>query len=131
MLVSGVYDEHLAGLRAEHALRQQAMLHAIAREIPDGAILTRRVDGGLFLWCRLGPGLSGRSLLREAAAAGVTFAAGEHFYADDAGGDEIRLCFSSVSPIRIGEGMRRLGAIIRRESTGSPLRTELEPVPLP
>ena len=100
-----------------------AKLETITREIPQGAISTRRVDGGIFLWCRLGHGLSGRTLLREAAAAGVTFAAGEHFYADDAGGDEIRLCFSSVSPIRIGEGMRRLGEVIRRESAGSPRRS--------
>lgn len=130
LLASGVYDEHLAGLRAEHALRQQAMLHAITREIPQGAISTRRVEGGLFLWCQLGPGLSGRTLLREAAAAGVTFAAGEHFYADDAGGDEVRLCFSSVSPIRIAEGIRRLGGIIRRGGDGGH-RTAIDPVPLP
>ena len=52
-------------------------------------------------------------LLRAALAGGVTFAAGEHFYADGAGRDEIRLCFTADPPDRIEEGVRRLAAALR------------------
>ena len=131
MLISGVYDEHLAALRAEHALRQESMLHAIVRDTPPGAITTRRVKGGLYLWCRLGLGLESRELLRGAVAAGVTFAAGQHFYADSAGGDEVRLCFSNVPPPLIADGVRRIGAVMRR-TLASPSRTvDADPIPLP
>ena len=131
LLLSGVYDEHLAALRAEHAVRQEAMLHALSREIPPGAITTRRVAGGLYLGCRLGPGLESRELLRGAVEAGVAFAAGPHFYADAAGGDEVRLCFSAVPPPLIAEGVRRIGAVVRR-ALAEPRRTPIaDPIPLP
>lgn len=131
LLRSGVYDEHLAGLRAEHALRHEAMLQALTREMPPGAISTRRVAGGLYLWCRLGQGLAGRTVLRGAVAAGVTFAAGEHFYADAAGGDEIRLCFSTARPAQIADGIRRLGAVVRQTLATPGHATTVDPVPLP
>lgn len=131
LLVSGVYDEHLAALRAEHALRQEAMLHALTREMPQGAVATRRVTGGLYLWCRLGLGLESRELLRGAVAAGVTFAAGPHFYADGAGGDEVRLCFSTVPPHQIADGVRRLASVVRRTLAEPRRAARADPIPLP
>lgn len=130
-LTSGVFDDHLKAIRVEHALRQEAMLQAIARYLPAGALQCHRVEGGLFLWCRLGFGLSSSLLLRAATAAGVGFAAGEHFYADGAGDDELRICFTSVPPDQIAEGVRRLGSVIRHHLAAKSAALPAEPVPLP
>lgn len=115
LLAGRQIDRHLGRLRAELARRGGAMVAAIARHVPAGALTLRPVRGGLYLWCRLGPGLDGRTLLERAQAAGVTFVEGERFYADGAGRREIRLCFGGVPPARIGEGLRRLGAVIADE----------------
>jgi DNA-binding transcriptional MocR family regulator len=112
LLTSCRFDGHLASLRAEHARRHQAMLAALRRHIPGGTLTCRPATGGLYLWCRLGPGLDARDLFPAAAAAGVAFVTGDHFYADGAGANELRLCFSSVAAPRIDEGVRRLGALI-------------------
>ena len=52
--------------------------------------------------------LVNRSL--ESDRAGVSYVRGERFYADRAGSQELRLCFSSVAADRIDEGIRRLAA---------------------
>src|SRR5262249_36631917 len=112
LLTSGRFDGHIRTLRAEHARRHQAMLSALRRHVPPGALTCRPVTGGLYLWCRLGPGLDARDLLQAATAARVAFVAGAHFCGDGAGGRELRLCFSSVPAPRIEEGIRRLGTLI-------------------
>ncbi|MEA2522908.1 MAG: 2-aminoadipate transaminase [Thermomicrobiales bacterium] len=112
LLTSGRFDRHLAELRAEHSRRHQTMLAALRRHVPTGALNCRPVNGGLYLWCRLHAGLDARDLFQTAAAAGVAYVAGDHFYPDGAGANELRLCFSSVPAPRIEEGVRRLGSLI-------------------
>jgi len=121
LLAGRHFDGHLRRLRAELARRHGAMLAAIARHLPAGAVIPRPVQGGLYLWCRLGRGLDGRALLPRAQAAGVGFVEGEQFYADGAGRREIRLCFGGVPPARIGEGIRRLGGVIADEYSAAAL----------
>jgi DNA-binding transcriptional MocR family regulator len=111
-LTSGTFDGHVTALRVEHARRHQAMLAALRRYLSAGSLTCRPATGGLYLWCRLAPGLDARDLFQAATAAGVAFVAGDHFYPDGAGANELRLCFSSVAPPRIDEGVRRLGEII-------------------
>jgi len=116
------YDEHLHRLRAEHARRHAAMLAALGQHFPTGVLTARPVQGGLYLWCRLGAGLDGPTLARRAEAVGVTFAPGEPFYADGAGRREMRLCFTGVPPAQIAEGIRRLGTLFPVGGVPDPLR---------
>lgn len=116
------YDEHLRRLRTEHARRHAAMLAALQRHLPAGAVTPRPVQGGLYLWCRLGAGLDGPTLLRHAEANGVTFASGEHFYPDGAGRREIRLCFTGVPPAQIAAGVQRLGTLFAADHHPGALR---------
>jgi DNA-binding transcriptional MocR family regulator len=93
--------------------RRDAMLEALARELPEDATWTRP-DGGYFVWVHLPSGPPAAELLTEAEAAGVTFVKGSDFFAGGRGGERsLRLAFSFVSPDEIAEGVARLGALVR------------------
>ena len=108
----GSFDAHLKALRAEHARRCGMIVAAIQKHVPAGALRFARPQGGLYLWCRLAPGVSARTLLDRALASGVAFVPGHAFYPDPAGESELRICFSSVLPTAIDEAVRRLAACL-------------------
>jgi DNA-binding transcriptional MocR family regulator len=112
MMRHGAFDSHLRALRTEHAKRCTQMIAAIQRHMPPGSIRFARPAGGLYLWCRLGPGLSATALHERALAAGVTFVPGPAFYPDPAGDSELRLCFTSVLPATAEESIRRLARCV-------------------
>ena len=129
LLTAGGFDAHLRDRRAEHARRHAAVLTALDRHLPPGALTCEPATGGLYLWCRLGPDLEARPLLEAATAAGVAFAPGDLFYPDDggAGRHELRLCFTGVAPAASDAGIRRLAALLdprrlpSRRRDGTPL----------
>jgi hypothetical protein len=71
--VSGGYDRHLTRVRRALLLRRDAMLDALAREMPDGVRWTEP-EGGLQLWVELPDSLDTAALLADAVRAGVLFA---------------------------------------------------------
>ena len=70
MMRQGAFDAHLRTLRTEHAKRCTQMIAAIQRHMPAGSIRFARPSGGLYLWCRLGAGLSATALHDRALAPG-------------------------------------------------------------
>jgi 2-aminoadipate transaminase len=123
MLRDGRYDAHVRNLRLEHARRHHAMLTALQRHVPAGAMSYTPVNGGIFLWCRLHPAIDGETVLFESDRSGVSYVRGELFYTDRAGAQELRLCFSSTATDRIDEGIRRLAGAVM---TGRGRRTAEE-----
>ncbi|HEX8457410.1 MAG TPA: PLP-dependent aminotransferase family protein [Pyrinomonadaceae bacterium] len=124
LMQSGLYDEHLARLRREHARRRDRMSDALARHVPARLLTCARPKGGLYFWCRLSHKLKARQLLRQATEAGVVFANGEIFYSDEAGAHELRLCFASQSGDKIEEGIKRLAACLKSEHAADAPREE-------
>ena len=108
LIREGSFDAHLKTLRSEHARRCGAVVASIQRHVPPMSLRFNRPSGGLYLWCRLLPGLDARALLDRALAAGVAFVPGHAFYPDAAGDSEIRICFSSVLPSAIDDAVKRL-----------------------
>jgi DNA-binding transcriptional MocR family regulator len=111
-------DDFLPNLERINGLlraRRDAMLDALAREMPDDASWTRP-EGGYFVWLELPSGPSSAELLVEAEEAGVTFVKGTDFFADGEGEHALRLAFSFVSPDEIAEGVARLAALVRAAS---------------
>jgi DNA-binding transcriptional MocR family regulator len=102
------------------------MLSSLQRHVPTMTLRFTRPAGGLYLWCRLLPGISARLLLDRALAAGVAFVPGTAFYPDTAGDSEIRICFSSVLPTAVDEAVRRLASGLA--DGGSLARRELIPI---
>lgn len=116
MLSTNTYDEHLATIRVAHKQRHQVLLSAIHHHLPPGTLSYAPVDGGLYLWCAVGHGVDTRALLRLATEAGVVFVPGDVFYptsADGSGRNEMRLCFTSIPPAMIEEGIRRLAPALQ------------------
>jgi DNA-binding transcriptional MocR family regulator len=114
LIRDGSFDRHLRTLRAEHARRASMMIGALQRHVPAALLRFARPQGGLYLWCRLAPGISSRVLLEQALAAGVAFVPGHAFYPDPAGESELRLCFSSVLPGAIEDAVRRFARCLVR-----------------
>ena len=102
--------ERVNGLLRE---RRDAMLEALARELPEDASWTRP-DGGYFVWVDLPSGPPSSELLAEAEEAGVTFVQGADFFPGGRGGEHaLRLAFSFVSPEEIAQGVSVLGSRVR------------------
>ncbi|MBM3678276.1 MAG: PLP-dependent aminotransferase family protein [Actinobacteria bacterium] len=110
----GAFETNLA--RVNDLLRKQkdAMLEALAREMPDG-VTWSKPDGGYFLWVDFGAGVDVAELLRQVTEAGVTFVKGSDFFPGGAGGQTAaRLAFSYESPARIAEGVRIIASALER-----------------
>ncbi len=111
-LAGDLLEPNLERVRAGLRGRRDAMLRALARELP-GEARWNEPEGGYFLWLELPPGVGAASLLARAAEAGVTFIPGSDFYVDRGGEEAARLAFSFASPAEIEDGVARLGRLVR------------------
>ncbi|HEU5372179.1 MAG TPA: PLP-dependent aminotransferase family protein, partial [Gaiellaceae bacterium] len=102
----GLFEPNLERVRGLLGARRDAMLAALARELPGAR--TSHPEGGYFLWVEL-DGVDATELLARAEAAGVTFVKGADFGGEP---NSLRLAYSFVSPDEIGEGVARLAAAL-------------------
>ena len=109
----GFLDQHVRRIRAVYGARRDAMLQALCRHFPASVRWTRP-RGGLFLWVTLPEGVDAAALLPLALADKVAFVPGSAFHPRGGGGNTFRLNFSYCAPDVIEEGIRRLGAVLRR-----------------
>jgi DNA-binding transcriptional MocR family regulator len=125
---SGAFDRHLEQLRLEHRARRDAMVDALRRHLPDGALRFAVPLGGLYIWGRLAGPIAARTVQSSAAARGVAVVAGEPFYPDAGGTEELRICFTSQPADRAARGAQVLGQAIQHALAHA--RPALAPVPL-
>jgi DNA-binding transcriptional MocR family regulator len=112
-LERGTFGPNLERVNGLLRKRRDAMLEALAREMPEDASWTQP-QGGYFVWVDLPSGPPAAELLAEAEKAGVTFVKGADFYAGGRDGEQsLRLAFSFVSPEEIAEGVSVLGSLVR------------------
>jgi DNA-binding transcriptional MocR family regulator len=104
----GDFEPNLERVNGLLGARRDAMLEALGRHLPEGAEWSRP-EGGYFVWVDL-PGDA--PTVATAEAAGVTFVAGQDFFADGSGAQSMRLAFSFVSPDEIAEGVSRLAPLL-------------------
>jgi hypothetical protein len=113
-VVQEVLPRRLASLREAYRRRRDAMLRALATEMPAGVAWTRP-QGGMFVWLTLPEEIDAAALLRRAIAEEkVAFVPGRAFHADGGGANTLRLNFTLADEARIAEGVARLGALLRR-----------------
>jgi DNA-binding transcriptional MocR family regulator len=113
-VVQEILPQALGPLRAAYRARRDAMLAALAAEMPSGITWTRP-EGGMFIWLTLPHGIDAAALLqRSIAEARVAFVPGRAFHCDASGANTLRLNFTLADAPRIKEGVARLGALLRR-----------------
>jgi DNA-binding transcriptional MocR family regulator len=119
-LRSGAYERHLASLRSRLRRRRDAMLGALAAQMPAGTSWTRP-EGGYQVWVELPEPLDSRELLAEAARAGVLFAPGYQFHLDGRPSTGLRLSFSAADEPAIERGVGLLAEIAQARLAAGPL----------
>ncbi|MBI3492280.1 MAG: PLP-dependent aminotransferase family protein [Acidobacteria bacterium] len=98
LVEDGVFDRHLATLKAEHRRRRDAMVHALRQHVPAGALRFTVPDGGMYLWCQLGMHVHAREVHEHALRDRVVVVTGEPFYVDQGGAHQLRVCYTSQAP---------------------------------
>ncbi len=119
VLKGNFLDRHVPMIRKLYKSQRDAMLTALAREMPvtpgkaEASVTWNTPDGGMFLWVRLPAGLNAVELLPKAVDKNVAFVPGSPFYADQADSRTLRLSFVTASVDQINIGMKALGEAIK------------------
>jgi 2-aminoadipate transaminase len=106
---------HLDAVRATYEARRDAMIAALAREMP-AHVAWNVPAGGMFLWATVGEGIDTEELFERAVRDEVVFVPGRPFYPNKDRGDGMRLNFSAMPEGRIAEGIARLASAVRGSS---------------
>src|SRR6476646_2351829 len=112
LIQRGAFEPNLDRVRGLLKARKDAMLEALAAEMPSGTRWSSP-EGGYFLWLDFDESVDAAALLTKATEAGVTFVRGSDFFPGaSAGRSSARLAFSYESPERIREGVALLASLL-------------------
>jgi 2-aminoadipate transaminase len=106
-------EAHLNKIRSMYKAKRDLMVSLIQKEFPEDVECTEP-EGGMFLWVTLPEGMSSLELFERALKEKVAFVPGQAFYAEKPRLDTLRMNFSNSSEERIEEGIKRLGAAIKK-----------------
>lgn len=123
VMKEGFLDRHVPTIRALYKSQRDAMLEALAREMPagepDSTISWNTPSGGMFLWARLPKGMNAVDFLPHAVAQGVAFVPGAPFYADHGDPRTLRLSFVTPSVEEIHRGVASLAKAYKNYAAGA------------
>jgi DNA-binding transcriptional MocR family regulator len=115
LLATRGLERHVQRARRLYAARLDALLAALARDMPEGTRWTTP-RSGLLVWVTLPPRIDPDRLHQAALAAGVAYSRGEIFHTDGGGAGHAILSFAALEPAAIAEGIATLGAVMRAET---------------
>lgn len=111
-LVNNDLDAHIAKIRTLYQKQARAMMDAMDRYFPATVRYTRP-QGGMFLWVTLPEGVSAMSVFPKALEKKVAFVPGDPFYIHAENANTMRLNYTNADCGTIGEGIRRLGSLLK------------------
>ena len=111
VMQGGFLDRHIPTIRALYKTQRDAMLEALAKDMPAD-VTWNTPSGGMFLWARLPEGMNAQTLLPLAVEKGVAFVPGAAFYNDHADPRTMRLSFVTPNVDEIRTGVAALAAAI-------------------
>ncbi len=119
-ITTGRYEKHLGKLRQCYAAKAAGMRAALQKNFPP-QVQWAEATGGLYFWARLPRGVKTgvkSKVFKAALAAEVLYVPGVMCYADDAArrkpDHEMRLSYGNASEADIGEGIKRLGKVLKK-----------------
>ncbi len=107
-------DKYIEKNRQLYGKKCKVMLDTMEETFPKGKVEWTVPEGGIFLWCTC-PGLEGdiSKVVDICLEKKVAIVPGSNFAIDQSRpSNQFRLNYSSVSPEKIEEGVRRLGAVL-------------------
>lgn len=113
-LNEGLLPEHIKTVNADYKTRRDAMLSAMDEFFPSACRYTRP-SGGLFIWCEFeDKSIKAIDIFKRSVdEQHVAFVPGEHFFVSPENHTHtFRLNFSAENPMRIREGVKRLGELL-------------------
>ena len=109
-------DSHLEEIRPIYRAKRNAMIDALETYMPKSeGIRWTEPDGGLFIWVWLPDGIDTKEMLSQAVDKKVAYVPGASTFVDGSGHNTLRLSFSSSTPEKIDEGIRRLSDVVKAE----------------
>ncbi len=124
VMKEGFLDRHVPTIRALYKAQRDAMLGALAREMPSGnpeeTLTWNTPAGGMFLWARLPQGMNAVDLLPFAVAQNVAFVPGAPFYANQGDPRTLRLSFVTPSVDEIHRGVASLAVALKNYRASLP-----------
>jgi 2-aminoadipate transaminase len=107
-------DPHLEEIRPIYREKRNAMINALDAYMPkEEGLRWTRPDGGLFVWVWLPEAIDAQEMLASAIEHKVAYVPGAATYVDGSGHNTMRLAFSSSTPEKIDEGIRRLSDVVK------------------
>ncbi|MBE0635774.1 PLP-dependent aminotransferase family protein [Candidatus Bipolaricaulota bacterium] len=117
-------DKHLEDIRPIYREKRNAMIDALEKHMPKGeGIRWTEPDGGLFVWVWLPEGIDAQDMLARAIEQKVAYVPGSAAFVDGSGHNTMRLAFSSSTPEKINEGIRRLASVVKAEIAANKVGT--------
>ncbi|MEE8594187.1 MAG: PLP-dependent aminotransferase family protein, partial [Candidatus Bipolaricaulota bacterium] len=109
-------EQHLDEIRPLYREKRNAMINALEKYMPkDEDIRWTHPDGGLFIWVCLPDIIDTHDMLPQAVENKVAYVPGAATFVDGTGHNTMRLSFSSSTPEKIDEGIRRLADVVKAE----------------
>lgn len=108
------WRDQIASFVDLYRVRRDAMLESLEAHFPKEATWTRP-GGGFYVWITLPPEIDTKALVPKAIVAKVAYVPGIAFYADGFGSWQMRLSYCHPTPERIREGVKALGAVVKKE----------------
>lgn len=112
-------DEHLRKVRGVYKAQKDFMIAAIKRHFPEEISYTNP-EGGMFIWATLPGHVNTNTIVDEAIEKKVVFVPGRSFYTSDTCHNNMRLNYSNAPEEMIEEGIKRLGAILKKHCALAP-----------
>ena len=109
-----LFVDHIEMIREMYKKKRDIMLESMEEYFPKECSWTKP-DGGLFLWARVPEYINTRDMIGQAIKERVAYVQGSSFFVDGSGANTMRLSFSHPANDKIGEGIKRLGNVIKRE----------------
>jgi DNA-binding transcriptional MocR family regulator len=104
-------DGHIARVRPIYRRRRDAMLAALAEQMP-AEVRWSRPGGGFFVWVTLPESVDAEAMLPHAVEHGVAYLPGSWFFPSRDVGNVLRLNYSTLAEEPIREGVRRLARAV-------------------